>query len=414
MIKLDYVLSATSYIRLVHSFFLESAELQEYMKKWIDIIHAETDHDFSILYNAFTESGELDKHIKTGIYDKVKKVYADSGGLQIVTTGSAMTPAIKTDIYNKQVLSDYAMCFDEIPVSTVDDRSKRGDWTGRYFDDAKLDRCATETGANINEQCEIFEKKNSKAVPVAIIHGNSLDKYRRWYENMMKEIKPEYHNKMTSLAISSAAAGQGRFEELKKYFCLKFLNIESANHLHVLGVGSIGRLLPLMFFYQNGLYQNFRVSYDSTTHSGGSTMGRANLYGRAFILSREYNDKYQQFYDGLEATNPLGFSVEDFFEALNSPAIGYYKKTGNKERVVKSGIALCMFSILNFIKSVEAVLKSKDKLEALIGKDYPVYQWLIDINNESDYARWESEASKYLHSVAIRPQKMNTLDEFFS
>ena len=105
------------------------------------------------MYNAYTEKrpGEwMGEHYRSLVHS----IHADSGGLQMITLGRTITNELKEEVYDSQARnSDIAMCFDVIPVRTLDaGRSDRLDLNNRRFDRTDLERCARETGRNLRRQ----------------------------------------------------------------------------------------------------------------------------------------------------------------------------------------------------------------------------------------------------------------------
>jgi len=127
MKKLDYVISACGMMGVFTpdheaSYFptykQATLDLMKSLKKRIGESCTLTEPLVSTLYNAYTEK----QHVKEFAHlDNLgsDSVYADSGGLQIVTAGKSITEEMKMEIYKTQTYADYAMCFDVIPLSST-------------------------------------------------------------------------------------------------------------------------------------------------------------------------------------------------------------------------------------------------------------------------------------------------------
>ena len=99
--KLEYVVSGTSYMRLTNPKIINDPENVYTVNKLMkDIVQDKNSHDFSMLYNACTESGFGEKF---QVYkDSCKYIHADSGGLQVVTQGKQLTDELKDKVYENQ------------------------------------------------------------------------------------------------------------------------------------------------------------------------------------------------------------------------------------------------------------------------------------------------------------------------
>src|SRR5215471_113146 len=147
MIQIEYVMSALGWGVSPNS-FMQFKHLPEFKKAMLEVgdllnksVAAKcksTVPKVSSLFNAYTEETEV-KEISTLSRMGFERLYADSGGLQIVTRGSEITPKIKNDIYRVQTNADFAFCFDEIPLKIVGDersRNERSNVSNKMFDPA--------------------------------------------------------------------------------------------------------------------------------------------------------------------------------------------------------------------------------------------------------------------------------------
>ena len=115
---LEYVISGPAYLRLG----AEQCNDPETLQMIIDLInktvHNKNNHQFSLLYNGFTEKNFGNKLQK--FRPAIKNIHADSGGLQIITRGLQNTPETRNKVYENQgTYADIGMAFDEIPVKST-------------------------------------------------------------------------------------------------------------------------------------------------------------------------------------------------------------------------------------------------------------------------------------------------------
>ena len=171
-LKLSYVISAVGMMGIFapsgeEPWFPEYANtaksLMNDLNKHIDLTCKNSLPNVSMLYNAYTEEGFIPR-FKTFDNFNAKSLYADSGGLQIVTAGRQVSPEIKMDVYKKQAIADYAMCFDEIPlisVTKVRTRNERSNTRNKVFIEDNMIESALATGRNIKEQTTYFRTSKS-------------------------------------------------------------------------------------------------------------------------------------------------------------------------------------------------------------------------------------------------------------
>lgn len=419
MNSFEYVASGTSYMRLIFGESYEDPECKEYINNCFSKMQNKGDHhSFSLLYNSWTESkfGEVYKeHYRKSL----DKIYCDSGGLQILTTGKLITDKEKFIVYKNQSKSgDIGLSFDEIPVSFTGEKTARLDLSNRWFDSAKFDECAKLTGKNVADQIQTFLDEKSTCKPMFITQGNSLETYQRWTELALKEIPKDHHQYISGVAMGAAALGFGGLEDIKRAFYYTQLPIETGNnHLHLLAVGSVYRLLPNIVFAQNGVYENIHISYDSTTHTSGIATGRyyakdkATLFPQHFdkkIWGLMYNDVYSK---GFE----IGLNLKDYHESMNTASLVYKTKHGSRIPLIKSYVATTLASITNFIDQVEKCYSSKDEILKLADerKSFAIMKSLYEVKNLDDWNFWEREVSRYVKSNNVKPSKKMTLDAFF-
>ena len=126
MINLEYVISACGMMGVFTNHVYDNhrevwrdslIELMQCLNESIAKKVKNTNPTVATLFNAYTESSFTDRIAALNNMGAAK-LYADSGGLQIVTAGKKITPEIKQQIYKTQTAADYAMCFDEIALGS--------------------------------------------------------------------------------------------------------------------------------------------------------------------------------------------------------------------------------------------------------------------------------------------------------
>jgi hypothetical protein len=414
----EYVASGCSSIKL---FYKESGspENVEFFGKTFGTLNGPSNHKFSLLYNAFTEkmAGPI---FKEKFRQHIYGVHADSGGLQMITLGKTITEQLKRDVYTSQSnYSDVAMCFDVIPVRIAGTKSDRLDLSGRTFDKTQLESTARATGKNIREQIELFLKEKTVARPYIIAQGNCYDSYMKWIEYIVDELPTEYIKYVGGIAMGAAALGTGTLEDIKRAFYFTQLPIDlESKHMHLLGVGSIARLLPNLVFVQNGLYADTEISYDSTTHTIGTIMGRYYSPKGNIDISRHFDNKYQIVLDDINRNFPgvMQMTVEQFHESMNTPTRVYDTKHGSPNNPIQAHMAYSASGIKNFIEQLNGIyLDKKVLLKTAKGDSKNYLSSLYNVKTKEDFDKWLRYVGPSVDSSPVEIYtERNSLEEFFA
>jgi hypothetical protein len=283
-----------------------------------------------------------------------------------------------------------------------------------------LEETARATGKNIRQQIEFFLSEKTVAKPYLIAQGNCYDSYMRWIEYIVDELPSDYVQHIGGIVMGAAALGKGTLEDIKRAFYFTQLPIDlKENHMHLLGVGSIARLLPNLVFIQNGLYDGVKISYDSTTHTIGTIMGRYYMGEGAIMIGRHFTNEYQNILDDINKNFPgvLNMTVKDFHESMNTPTRGYAEKYGSPNNPIQAHLAFSASGIKNFIVQLESIYKSKDKLlKTAKGNTKNYISSLYNVKNTADFENWLRHVGPYVDSapVEVYTEDRNTLEEFFA
>lgn len=424
----EYVGSGTSYFKLMYEESYRPQNLELFEKTYGSLNNQHL-HKISLLYNAFTEKRTGPK-IKEHYGKYLHSIHADSGGLQMITLGKTITDELKEDVYANQALnSDVAMCFDLIPVVVLEgERSERLDLENRRFDPTILEACARGTGKNLRRQIDYFDEKKSSAKPMLITQGNDYDSYMRWTEYVVDELTPYHISRIGGIAMGAAALGKGPLEDIKRAFYFTKLPIElSSKHLHLLGVGSVYRMLPNIVFMQNGLYDQVQLSYDSTTHTSGVTQGRYYISGDRVLngkyrfadyqmtFTRVFDDNYRIIWEDICELFPVmkQYNLQVFYNVLNMSARDYEAKFGNIDPSIQIYIAYVAACIKNFMKHVETVHSSKTNLIRFAkGTDKNAFKFLYSVSSTEDFNHWLNHIGKTIESepVQVNSPRINLME----
>lgn len=417
---LEYVASGISSTGFVSS----NSNLEvNYLKQLLNLLNTNKEHQFSFLFNA---------HMEKPIGQKIKElynmegIYSDSGGLQIITQGLELNEDLKQKVYHTQGLySSYAMSFDEIPVVELSQTSARMDYTSRFFDSDNYKEKAKLSGINLNNQINKFKEMGVECKPLMILQGNCYDTFLRWTEIVYNEVEVENRKFIGGIAMGSPAIGFGLVEDIQKIFYytqISEIYKEIPKHLHILGVGSISRLIPLISFMKNGLLHDTHISYDSTTASHALFKGQVFLDTKTINFGKYYNKIWDEVYEKTkELVNFLDVDKTEFLEVLKTPDIkNLTKKFNNEDKAreiqVKTKTSILTLTVFNFMNFVDCMIQNNDIFLSQINpKEWNSIYNLGIIKDAKDYFEWERINLKYLNSKKVKPldSQINIL-EFFN
>jgi hypothetical protein len=381
--------------------------------------HGVGGHHISFLFNAFQEEIFAAPFIEYYRGKGIKQVYADSGGLQMVTQGMTITQALKEKVYALQgKYSDVAMSFDEIPVTLVSDRAIRSNTSNKFFDKDKFEFCARASGKNLFEQMAHFEKIGSNSKAMFIAQGSDLDTYAQWTELALQEVPKDLHSQIGGIAMGAAALGNGMLEDIKRAYYFTQLPTD-LNHLHLLGVGSLTRLLPTITFLQSGVYSDsLYISYDSTTHTSGVEMGRYHINGDWITPSRYMNHLWHVIHEDIAKNVPqFSYDLDTFHRGMNTSVRRHEKSHGTVEEPILAYNAYFTASLMNFLREVEAVLNSKERVLNLLGSplEQAAFDALSKVKTRSDFEKWVHEAGRFIPSIPIKNEAPGeSLEDLFA
>lgn len=445
--KLDYVISACGMMGVFtpdHTatwypkYKAATVSLMRSLKTHISNSCVNTDPLISTLYNAYTEKNHVEEF---KLLDNLgsDSVYADSGGLQIVTAGKTITPEIKQEIYKTQTYADYAMCFDVIPLSSVSvtrTRNERSNVGNKIFHSDRLQESAEATGDNVKAQASHFRHAGAKTKAIIIVQGNSADDMVEFFKGVTSRLEESDYENIGGMAVADTCIGNGELESIEMLRAAKriseFCHPNIRRHLHVLGVGSIARMRPILYLLKSGYLNNFeRVSYDSSSHTSTFQYGLLKLDGtcksigsyKTPAVDKHFRNVYNLFNDTF---SPL-VSEDRWMELLFGDGTGDWKFSTIKNRLLENSneneIAAGMlcnaahtyFQIHNFVTNLDKVsnhklgdVKTSDLNEIAMNK-------LLGVRNEDQMNDWLFNNRTRIKSKRInRGENMVSIEDFFT
>lgn len=202
-------------------------------------------------------------------------MYADSGGLQVVTQGKMITEAQRKKIYEIQAkYADYAMSFDEIPAKMIESVTPDGEIKKEriYLPDA-VEQSGIDAGKNLKEQIQYFDSINSKCKIFPIVQGVGFNDMSKYTLGMLSQLDDNEMKHLECLAVGGIA---NEFELLERANNIYGIDIPNQlkNHFHALGVTGFRKLMPILIGSRNGLLPGLKkLSFDSTTFTKSYLLG---------------------------------------------------------------------------------------------------------------------------------------------
>jgi hypothetical protein len=445
--QLDYVISACGMMGVFtpdheapwYPTYKEATlSLMGSLKKRISETCKNTQPLVSTLYNAYTEKNHVKEFERLDNLGSAS-VYADSGGLQIVTAGKSITEDIKREIYKTQTYADYAMCFDVIPLTSVSltrTRNERSNVGNKIFMNEDHQKSAFATGDNIKAQASYFRESGAKTKVVIIVQGNTTQDMVNFYRNIESRLSPEDYENIGGMAIADTCMGNGEAESIEMLRAAKqiadFCHPNVRKHLHVLGVGSIARMRPILYLLKSGYLHEFeRVSYDSSSHTSTFQYGLLKLNGtcksigsyKTPAVDKHFRNVYRLFSDTFSQ-----YITEDkWMDYVFGDGTGDWKYSTIKNRTLllsdTNAIAVTLlcnaahtyYQIHNFVTNLDRVYQDEYK----VFKSDPTVKetamnGLLGVTDEKQMNAWVAQHNNKLVSKRIKRDEDNvSLEEFF-
>lgn len=360
----------------------------------------------SLLYNAYVEPlrGQAFGDFKYGF----DRIFADSGGLQIITRGLQITNEQKTKVYEKQSPANFSMCFDEIPVETCTIKTSRATVADKKFIVKRKSDCARITSLNVKEQIDKLSPYTHNKV-VHIIQGNNAQDMIEWADISFKNFDSE---KIGGLAMAGTCIGNGAKETIEMLCAYKKISekYNFSKQLHLLGVGSLERLKPVLNLLQSGYIDKTTiVSFDSSSASMSLMMGRlVDINGvtievkKGVLLENHINDFIDFFYDII--STHIQVTKKEIFVSLYDN-IESLVECAQANDLNKSLVPLLVaFNLIGFFKNINDYVDTIDN--SPIGL-------LRNVETDDDMNEYNRQYGYLINSKRIYREENFTLDEFF-
>lgn len=439
--KLEYVVSAVGMLG-IYVLKIDEPWIPKY-RKIINELMTETkrrsvedspnyDPLISMLYNAYNEGKYIDK-LKAVEWLNADATYSDSGGLQVVTAGQNITPELRKEVYRDQAVSDYAMCFDNIPLETVSKirmKNERALTHNKIFNQARHPEAALATGQNIKEQIDYFRKVNALTKVIIIVQGNTAQDMVDYYRNIVSCLDEEDFKFIGGMAVADTCMGNGPLESVEMLHAAKLISLEChdniKNHLHFLGVGAVNRMRPIVYLLRSGYLDTFkRISYDSSTHSSAFLFGQMRINGKVDAIGAHktpyVEENFRKVYKLLEKTFNNYTTEDEFIKnvlyrdkrttwswgQIRNHALTYPDENA-KVTTLLCNPAYCFYHIHNFVWNVDKLMVERPSGER------PEIEQLLKVKTIDDMTYWFRHFGCHMDSKRIiRAEERVSLEGLF-
>lgn len=409
---LEYILSGSSYLGFGQEKVTE--DLSPFFSQVMTEFRSNTPQKFGMLFNALVEE-KNGYNIHTYLKPHLDSIHADSGGLQMVTLGMESDDSKKELVYSRQAKhSTVGMCFDEIPVRTTSNVSVTN-YTSKRFYPEDLKGCAEATGRNITKQIEHFNSVGSECKPYLIAQGNCYDTYCQWVDYAMGVIPEDMKKYVGGISLAATSFGSGELEEVEKAFIVPHLPYEFEN-VHVLGVGSMSRMLPMIMLIRSGLYDGKHISYDSTTHSSCVEKGKHYAMKDGILQPIEYEKHLspKHFQMSADVKRCFGDIVdEELVREVFTHGAAHFREAGRINDFFKGKILSGMAGVLNFCKAIDDVVDPNTHPSKYVVNSLYL-ESLTNVKTKEDYKHWQHNFGRHLKSKRVQRVENNSLEDFFT
>lgn len=387
----------------------------------------------SALFNAFTEEDCARNASErfTGMHSIIgENLYADSGGLQIVTLGKTADEATRKKIYQTQMkYSTHAMSFDDIPGITIDKK--------RYYLPEKVEVAGINSGLNLREQYDYFKKNESTVKICPIIQGWGKSDTSKFTDGLLQHVG-DIWNEFDMIAAGFASPSiWGTAQRAMDIYSDERLRPHFLNHFHLLGMSGYKRIMPMIMMLKSGLIKDMKtLSFDSSSISMTYVMGNVIkstqdiIDGKKYELGQARTADVEAYYKELfefwkDAPNFVYKDWEDLIESSqwNSRGIKSAKARHDETDDIDEAIKYLtqeqyyiFYNVYKYAMVLEDFLEGKIGLEHVFkGKDYELFNQLEKITTVEDFYEWQEYVDRTQNNKLeiYKAEEYNPMESLF-
>jgi len=408
----------------------------------------------STLFNAFQEKND-GKSLTEDNKINHDAIYADSGGLQVLTRGLDITDEIKLTVYETQAkYCDFAMTFDEMPLKVIKNQDQFGKSAvenDRVVHIKEMVGISSKRSAyHIQQQIDVFNKLKTETKILPIIHGFSEESYIEYAETILENLHNIKDN-IQGMAIASLSATADNKVGIMKVFDYvptlmnaKEIDSKFRQHVHLLGVASYQRIIPVIMMAKKGILKSVkRISFDSTALTKSYTFGRACASVKDLLTPMHYepllslnhwkdphSKNIRQFYNDLHNMFvDYPYYVFDSVEDLMNHSQNNGEKLKPSKQFEKYGIEYekkylaqvrynTIFNMINYLSVIEAYLEDEITVEDIFGYNSTIRTIFETFEHKANTLNEMREICQFFYNDATVGRTnlgyiiMDTLEEF--
>jgi len=387
----------------------------------------------SALFNAYTEEDCARNATTrfTGMRSIIGgNLYADSGGLQMVTLGHTITEAQRKKIYETQMnYASHAMSFDEIPGIVIDKK--------RYYIPERVYECGQISGENLKEQFNFFKDNKSDTKIVPIVQGWGIDDSKKFIDGMMENVSDIWDEfDMVATGFQSTTIW-GTAQRAMDLYSDTRIRKQFLNQYHMLGMSGYKRIMPIIMMLKSGLIKDMKtLSFDSSSISMTYVMGNVVKSTADLISNKKFDfgtirnpaieDYYKELYEfWKDAPNFVFTDWEDLLENSQwnkdgvKSAKAKHDLTGNIEDAIKyltQEQYYIFYNVYKYAMVLEDFLEGDIGIESIFkGKDFELFSKLEKITSIQDFYEWQDYVNATQNNkISVYSEEIdNPMDNLF-
>jgi hypothetical protein len=316
------------------------------------------------------------------------------------------------------------MCFDVIPLESLSDtrtRNERSNVGNKVFNEANHVESGRLTGLNIKEQIKTFREHGAKTKVIMIIQGNDSDDMVNYYTEIAKQLSDKDYDNIGGMAMADTCIGNGTLESIEMLKgakqISKICHPNMKKHLHILGVGSVSRMRPILYLTKSGYLNTFeKISYDSSSHTSTFDYGLLKVNGTCRALGSTRTDRAEAHFRNVyklfkNTLSPL-CTENELVDIILGDGMRDWRYSTVKEQSINlpdekmlvghlCKVLHTYYQINNFMGCLDNVLIEASNTN--IGR-------LLDVHSDSDMDSWFKFISMHVRSKRIkRKENMGVL-----
>jgi len=304
------------------------------------------------------------------------------------------------------------------------------------------------TGDNVKKQAQYFKSIGAKTKAIIIVQGNETKDMVNFFKNVTSRLSPEDYEHIGGIAMADTCTGNGELESIemlcaaKEISELKGIHENVKKHLHVLGVGSIYRMRPILYLLKSGYLDKFqRISYDSSSHTSTFQYGLLKVDGTCTSIGSyrtpEVDKHFRNVYNTFGDMFSQYITEDHWMELIFGDGEGDWKYSTIKNRVIDlyekgeldagslSAVLLCnaahtYFQIHNFVTNLDEVCHDEFGVYSNEGSDAEVRKRrninaLLGVKNDGDMEKWITQNKTGVKTKRItRDENLVDMEAFFA